>query len=31
LNVGRFTIYVFAETYNILRVYGGRGALLFAY
>jgi hypothetical protein len=31
LNVGRFTVYVYSETYNILRVYGGRGGLLFAY
>jgi len=30
-NVGRFTVYVFAETYNILRVYGGRGGMLFAF
>jgi hypothetical protein len=26
-----YTIYVWAETYNILRVYGGRGGLLFGY
>ena len=31
LNVGRFTVYVFSECYNILRVYGGRAALMFAY
>ena len=30
-NVPRFLVYVFAETYNILRVYGGRAGLLFAY
>ena len=27
----RFTVYCWAETYNILRIYGGRAALLFAY
>jgi hypothetical protein len=31
LDVGRFVVYVYAETYNILRVYGGRAGLLFAY
>ena len=31
LNVGRFTVYVFSETYNILRVYSGRAALMFSY
>lgn len=31
LDVGRFMVYVYAETYNILRVYGGRAGLLFAY
>lgn len=31
LNVGRFTVYVYAETYNMLRVYGGRAGLMFAY
>lgn len=31
LNVGRFIVYVYAETYNMLRVYGGRAGLLFAY
>lgn len=30
-NVNRFFLYVWAETYNILRVYGGRAGLLFAY
>jgi hypothetical protein len=25
------TIYAWAETYNILKIYGGRGALLFGY
>lgn len=30
-NVNRYIVYVFAETYNILRVYGGRAGLLFAY
>jgi len=29
--VDRYTTYVFAETYNIFRVYGGRGAIMFAY
>lgn len=27
----RYWIYIWAETYNILRVYGGRAALMFAY
>ncbi len=31
LDVGRFIVYAWAETYNILRVYGGRAGLLFAY
>jgi len=31
LNVGRFTVFTYAETYNIMRVYGGRAAVLFAY
>jgi hypothetical protein len=31
LNVGRFTVFTYAETYNVLRVYGGRAGLLFAY
>ena len=31
LNVGRFTVYIYAETYNVLRVFGGRAGLLFAY
>jgi hypothetical protein len=30
-NVPRYNVYIFAETYNIFRVYGGRGGLLFAY
>lgn len=29
--VDRYITYVYAETYNIFRVYGGRGALMFAY
>lgn len=29
--VDRYTVYVYAETYNILRIYGGRAALMFAY
>jgi hypothetical protein len=29
--VPSYTVYVYAETYNILRVYGGRAGLLFAY
>lgn len=29
--VDRYKTYVFAETYNIFRVYGGRGAMMFAY
>lgn len=31
LNVGRFIVYVYAETYNMLRVYGGRAGLMFAF
>jgi hypothetical protein len=27
----RFLVRVYAETYNIFRVYGGRGAMMFAY
>lgn len=30
-NVNRFTLNLWAETYNILRIYGGRAGLLFAY
>lgn len=30
-NVPRYTVYVYAETYNILRVYGGRAGMMFAY
>lgn len=30
-HVPRYIVYVFAETYNILRIYGGRAGLLFAY
>jgi hypothetical protein len=29
--VPSYTVYVWAETYNVLRVYGGRAGLLFAY
>jgi hypothetical protein len=29
--VDRYVIYVYAETYNILRVYGGRAGMMFAY
>ena len=29
--VDRYVTFVFAETYNIFRVYGGRGAMMFAY
>jgi len=31
LDVGRFTVYLYAETYNMLRVYGGRSGMMFAY
>ncbi len=31
MTVDRFWIYCFAENYNILRVYGGRGSMLFSY
>jgi hypothetical protein len=30
-DVPRFIVYIWAETYNILRVYGGRAGLLFGY
>ena len=30
-NVPRYLVYVWAETYNIFRVYGGRGGMMFAY
>ena len=30
-DVPRYNLYVWAQTYNILRVYGGRAGLLFAY
>lgn len=30
-DVPAYTVYVYAETYNILKVYGGRAGLLFAY
>jgi len=30
-SASRYWIYVYAETYNVLRIYGGRGALLFGY
>jgi hypothetical protein len=30
-NVPQYTVSVWAETYNILKVYGGRGGLLFSY
>lgn len=30
-NVPNYTVTVWAETYNILKVYGGRGGLLFSY
>lgn len=30
-DVGRYVVYVYAETYNMLRVYGGRAGLMFAY
>jgi len=29
--IPQYTVYVYAETYNILRVYGGRAGLMFAY
>jgi Major capsid protein N-terminus len=29
--VPRYTVYTWAETYNVLRVFGGRGGLLFGY
>jgi len=29
--VNSFTVYIYAETYNILRVYGGRAGCMFAY
>lgn len=30
-NVPRFIMYTWAETYNIFRVYGGRGGMMFSY
>jgi len=30
-NVNQFVVYVYAETYNMLRIYGGRAGCLFAY
>jgi hypothetical protein len=30
-NVNRFNLYLWGETYNILRIYGGRAGLLFGY
>lgn len=30
-SVPRYIIYIWAETYNIFRVYGGRGGMMFAY
>jgi hypothetical protein len=30
-NVNRFTVYTYAETYNMLRIYGGRAGCMFAY
>lgn len=30
-DVPQYTVYIYAETYNILRVYGGRAAIMFAY
>jgi len=29
--VDRYVVYIYAETYNILRVYGGRAGMMFAY
>jgi len=29
--VNRYIVYCYAETYNILRIYGGRGGMMFAY
>jgi len=31
INGGQKWIYVWAETYNVLKIYGGRGSLLFSY
>jgi len=30
-DVPSYNVYIWAETYNVLRVYGGRAGLLFAY
>lgn len=30
-NIPRYRIFIYAETYNILRIYGGRAGLLFSY
>jgi hypothetical protein len=29
--VPSYTVYIYAATYNMLRVYGGRAGLMFAY
>jgi len=29
--VDRYVVYIYAETYNILRIYGGRAGMMFAY
>ena len=29
--VPRYLVYIWAETYNILRIYGGRAGMMFAY
>ena len=31
VNVPRYFLYLWAETYNVLRIYGGRAGLLFGY
>jgi hypothetical protein len=31
MTVDRYTVRIYAETYNVFRVYGGRGTLLFSY
>lgn len=31
LTIPSYTVYIWAETYNILKIYGGRGTLMFSY
>jgi hypothetical protein len=31
LTIPSYNVYIWAETYNILKIYGGRGTLMFSY